>query len=188
VTELLSEHGIPCVEEARLDEPGDDQAAGDAAPVARYANEAQTLQFVVFESPELDVVLLQGEGGAAVPILGKMLERTGFVPQSHLWNAAVSVAEPGASRALKTLAHMAVEWDEEWTDMFVLHLASPDAIARHEAVAALSIAAMVAREVEPALMLLDEAIQRERFPKLRETMGEARRLLEAYSGMPVEPD
>ena len=177
--------------EAQVDEEVGSAAGSDgvanSAPVARYANDGETLRFVVFDSAELGVVLVEGEGGAAVPILQQMLERTGFCPQSHLWGEAIAVGEPSASRALRILAHMAVAWDEDWTDLFVLHLASPDAIARHEAVMALSIAAMVAREVEPALVLLAEAIKRERYPKLRETMSEAQRMLETYAGMPVDP-
>ena len=68
---------------------------------------------------------------------------------------------------------MVVAWDEDWSDLFLLHLASPDPVVRHDATLALTVAVMVARDAGPAPALLEEAIRREKFPKLKETMREA---------------
>ena len=142
--------------------------------------------FVVFDSPELEVMFIEASGEGAPPILAAVLDRTGFYAQSQLLRTALDVRDPEASKALRTLAHMVVGWDEDWSDLFLLHLASPDPIARHEAVAALSVAALVAREAAPAIGLLEEARRREKFPKLNETLGEAITLLSMSSGKPVE--
>ncbi len=68
---------------------------------------------------------------------------------------------------------MVVAWDGDWADLFLLHLASPDPIVRHDAVTAITIAAMVARDRGPAPELLAEAAKRESYPKLKETIDEA---------------
>lgn len=169
---LIEAEGLACEE----------REAG--AGVASYGKEGA--RFVVFDSAELDVVLIEASGDGAAPILAKLLERTGFYAQSQLIGTALDVADPEAGKALRTLAHMVVEWDEDWSDLFLLHLASPDPVARHDAVAALSIAAMVARDAAPALALLREAERREKFPKLAETMREAIAVLTAATGGPVE--
>jgi hypothetical protein len=157
-----------------------------AARVARFVDERGKVAVVTFDSPELDVLLVEASGPEAPPLL----ERTGFYAQSQLLRTALDVRDPEASKALRTLAHMVVAWDEDWSDLFLLHLASPDAIARHEATLALSVAAMVARDAGPAKLLLDEALRREKFPKLRETMSEALQVVEAMTGGPValKPD
>jgi hypothetical protein len=143
-------------------------------------------RFVLFDQAALDVVLLQAEGGAVVPLTAKVLEATGFVPQSRLWGEALAVGPPEAGRALRILAHMAVAWDDDWTDVFLLHLASPDPIARHAAALALTVAAMVAGTVAPAMELLAEARRRETFPRLCETLDEAARILGAFDGRPLD--
>jgi len=132
------------------------------------------------------VLLLEAQGSGAPPILAKILDVTGFLAQSELLRVALDIHGERTSKALRVLAHMVVAWDEDWSDLFLLHLASPDPVARHEATLAVSVAAMVARDPGPANALLDEALRRERFPKLRETMAEARRMIEAMSGAPVE--
>jgi hypothetical protein len=142
--------------------------------------------FVIFDSSELEVMLLEAAGDDAPPILAKVLDRTGFYAQSQLIGTALDVRDPEASKSLRTLAHMVVGWDEDWSDLFLLHLAAPDPIVRHEAALALSVAAMVARETGPAIAPLEEARRRETFPKLKETIGEAIALLTASSGGPVE--
>lgn len=142
--------------------------------------------FVIFDSADLEVMLLEAAGDDAPPILAQVLDRTGFYAQSQLIGTALDVADPEASKSLRTLAHMVVGWDEDWSDLFLLHLAAPDPIVRHEAALALSVAAMVAHETGPAIALLEEARRRETFPKLKETIGEAIALLTASSGGPVE--
>lgn len=157
-----------------------------SAGVARLSNDAGNVAFVVFDSPDLEVMLIEASGGDAAPILAKVIEKLGFYAQSQLLKTALDVRSPEASKALRTLAHMVVAWDEDWSDLFLLHLASPDPVARHEAAIATSIAAMVAREPGPALALLEEASRRETFPKLRETIGEALNVVRAITGGPVE--
>lgn len=173
VRAMLEGEGLRCEEEDA------------AARVARFAAERGAAVVVTFDSPELEVLLLEASGADAPPILANLLEKTGFYAQSQLLRTALEVRDPEASKALRTLAHMVVAWDEDWSDLFLLHLASPDAVARHEATLALSVAAMVARDAGPAKALLDEALRREKFPKLRETMSEALRVVEAMTGGPV---
>ena len=81
---------------------------------------------------------------------------------------------------------MVVGWDEDWSDLFLLHLASPDPVVRHDAVVGLTVAVMVAHDAGPAPDLLDEAIRREKFPKLKETMTEALNVVRGVTGGPVE--
>jgi hypothetical protein len=156
-----------------------------AAKVVRY--EAPPLSggsppdtLVTLERQDL-VVVLQAYGPTTVDRLGPLLERTGFVPQSHLLGEAYAVGGPEASNALTTLAHMVVAWDEDWADLFLLHLASPDPVARHEAALSTVVAAFSARQPEPARSLLAEALSRESFPKLKDTLREA---LQAVERMP----
>ena len=93
---------------------------------------------------------------------------------------------PEAGKALRTLAHMVVAWDEDWSDIFLLHLASPDPIVRHDAAIATSIAAMVARDPGPTIALLEEAKRREKFPKLAETIRDVLNMIRGMAGGPVE--
>jgi hypothetical protein len=158
------------------------------AKVVRY--EAPTPEgslpdvLVTLERPDLGVVIMQAHGPGTVDRLGPVLERTGFVPQSRLLGRAYDVGSPGASAALTTLAHMVLVWDEDWADLFLLHLASPDPVVRHEAALATVLAALSARQVEPAKSLLGEALRRETFPQLKQTLSEA---MLAVEGMPPAP-
>jgi hypothetical protein len=121
------------------------------AKVVRYDVEGSPLDsLVTLERPDLGVVLLQAFGPTTPDRLGPMLERTGFVPQSRLLGEAYAVGGSAASQALTALAHMVVLWDDDWADLFLLHLASPDPVARHEAALATVIAALSARQTEPA--------------------------------------
>ena len=92
------------------------------------------------------MLFLQGDQPGCVPTMAKILEKTPFVPQSKLWGDALNIGTPEAQRALKILAHMAIGWDGDWTDLFLLHPASPDPIVRHDATLALTTAAMVSFE------------------------------------------
>jgi hypothetical protein len=155
------------------------------AKVVRYeaaAEDGRHDGLVTLERPDLGVVLMQAHGPTTVDRLGPVLERTGFVPQSRLLGKAYDVGTPGASASLTTLAHMVVLWDEDWADLFLLHLASPDPIVRHEAALGAVVAAFSARQVEPARTLLDEALVRESFPKLKQTLTEAKKAVEGMSG------
>jgi hypothetical protein len=147
----------------------------EAAQVRRYeaAAEPHGDGLVVLRRPDLGVVLLQAYGPTTPDRLGPLLEKTGFVPQSRLLREAYDLGSDAARHALTTLSHMVVAWDEDWADLFLLHLASPDPIVRHDATLATVIAALSAREREPAQTLLAEAERREPMPKLRETLGEA---------------
>jgi hypothetical protein len=178
--------GLPALK-AMLAAEGLGREEEDAkAGVVRFSNDAGSIGFVVFDSPELEVMLIEATGGDAGPILAKVLDKTGFYAQTQLLKTALDVRSPEASKALRTLAHMVVAWDEDWSDMFLLHLASPDPVARHEAAIAVSIAALVARDPGPATHLLEEAARRETFPKLRETISEALNVVRAMTGGPVE--
>jgi hypothetical protein len=158
----------------------------EPAKVVRYeapapSDGAPPDHLVTLERPDLGVVVLQAYGPTTVDRLGPVLERTGFVPQSRLLGEAYSVGSPGASKALTTLAHMVVAWDDDWADLFLLHLASPDPVARHEAVLSTVVAAFCARQPEPAQSLIREALARESFPKLKDTLRETLQALEGMS-------
>lgn len=154
-----------------------------AAKVARYEVQGSPLDsLVTLERPDLGVVLVQAFGPTTPDRLGPMLERTGFVPQSRLLGEAYAVGGSRSSQALMALAHMVVLWDGDWADLFLLHLASPDPVARHEAALATVIAALSARQTEPARALLSEALERESFPKLRETLAQAVVAVERLDG------
>ncbi len=143
------------------------------AKVTRYEAGSPPDTVVALERLDLGVFVVQAFGPTTVDRLGPVLETTGFVPQTKLLAEAYAVGEPRASAALTTLAHMVVAFDEDWADLFLLHLASPDPVARHEAVLATVVAAFSARQVEPAKTLLSHARTRETFPKLERTLIEA---------------
>lgn len=152
----------------------------------RFANDGESINLVAFDSPELEVTFVEASGPNAPPILADILERTSFYAQSTLLGTALDVRDEEASKALRTLAHMVVGWDEDWSDLFLLHLASPDPVVRHEATLGLTVAVMVARDAGPAADLLEEAIKREKFPKLKDTMSEALNVVRGLTGGPVE--
>lgn len=160
--------------------------ADEKAGVVRLVTGDDKTAFVLFDAADLEVLLIEGTGPGAPELLAKVLEKTEFYAQSRLLKAALDVRDPEASKALRTLAHMVVAWDEDWSDLFLLHLASPDPVVRHDATLALTVATMVARDPGPALALIDEALAREKFPKLRDTMSEAKQLISGMSGGPVE--
>jgi hypothetical protein len=153
----------------------------DDGRVAKWSNVEQTASLAVLERTDLDVTFIQGDGGDAVVPLGAVLDKTGFFAQSTLLESAFDVGTEDARKALLTLAHMVVAWDADWADLFLLHLASPDPVVRHDAVTALIVAAMVARDRGPAPELLAEAAKRETYPKLKETIDDARRVLDALA-------
>jgi hypothetical protein len=153
----------------------------DDGRVAKWSNAEETASLTVLERVDLDVTFVQGDGGDAVAPLGALLDKTGFFAQSTLLESAFDVGTEDARKALLTLAHMVVGWDADWADLFLLHLASPDPVVRHDAVTALTVAAMVARDRGPAPELLAEAAKRETFPKLKETIDDARRVLAALA-------
>jgi hypothetical protein len=157
----------------------------EKAHTFRFAGPRDTAAFVLFDSAELEVLLIEATGADAPETLAKILERTGFYAQSQLLKTAIDVRDPEAPKALRTLAHMVVAWDEDWSDLFLLHLASPDPVARHEAAMGLTIATMVTREAGPAIALLEEAKRREKFPKLAETLDEAIQVISGLTGGPV---
>jgi hypothetical protein len=159
---------------------------GNAARYTREPGEAGPATLVTLDSEELDVLLVEGTGDGAPAILSQILDKTGFYAQSTLLGVALDIRDPEAPKALRTLAHMVVAWDEDWSDLFLLHLASPDPVVRHDATVALTVAVMVAHDAGPATALLDEAIRRETFPKLKETMLEAKNVVSGVTGGPVE--
>jgi hypothetical protein len=153
----------------------------DGGKVARWGNLADSATFVVLERVDLDVTFIQADGADAMAPLAAVLAKTAFFAQSTLLESAFDVGTEDARKALLTLAHMVVAWDESWADLFLLHLAAPDPVVRHDAVTALTVAAMVARDRGPALELLAEAAKRETYPKLKETIDDARRVIAALA-------
>lgn len=151
----------------------------DAGHVAKWSNASSCL--VVLEREDLDVTFVQGDGADAIPALGAILAKTGFFAQSALLESAFDVGTEDARKALLTLAHMVVAWDADWADLFLLHLAAPDPVVRHDAVTSLTIATMVARDRGPALELLAEAAKRETYPKLKETIEDAEKVVAALA-------
>lgn len=153
--------------------------------VVKYEGERGE-RLVLFDHKTLGVVMLEGAGDAVADVVRAIVESTGFVPQSKLWGAALDIGTGESQRALSILAHMCVSWDDDWTDVFLLQLASPDATVRRHAIDALTLAAMVAGDVDPALALLKEARDRERFPQLAKVYDEAAGVLRAFDGEPLE--
>jgi hypothetical protein len=153
----------------------------DAGRVAKWANPSDGATLVVLEREDLDVTFVQGDGSDAIPALGAVLGKTGFFAQSTLLESAFDIGTEDARKALLTLAHMVVAWDADWADLFLLHLAAPDPVVRHDAVTALTIATMVARDRGPAPELLAEAAKRETYPKLKETIEDAQKVVAALA-------
>lgn len=172
-----AEHVAPTLEAHRFVRRETDAAAR----AAKWTRDGDNASFVVVERPDLEVVLVEAQGGPAADALGAILGKTGFYAQSTLLSSAFDVPNEDARKALLTLSHMVVAWDDEWADLFVLHLAAPDPIARADAVTALTIAALVARDKGPCLELLEEAARRETFPQLKETMDQARAVVDAIA-------
>ncbi len=173
VASVLADAGI-----AEVDSAADGQ-------VRKYQDGGGNMHIIVFRHDEAHTVLVEARGAGAVVHMQRILAVTGFVPQSKLWAAALAIGGDEAPQSLSLLAHMAVAWDEDWSDLFILHLASPDPIVRHEAVKSLLVAAMVSGDVGAALSLLREGKKREQYPKLRDTFGEALHVLEVFAGQPV---
>jgi hypothetical protein len=170
LSKTFTEHGFQVLE---VDADG---------KVEKWTNSGETASFVVLRRGDLDVTLVEAEGADAVAALGALLGKTGFFAQSALLESAFDVATEDARKALLTLAHMVVAWDGDWADVFLLHVASPDPVVRHDAVTAITVAAMVAREKGPALELLAEAARRETYPKLKETIEDAEKCVSALAG------
>jgi hypothetical protein len=153
----------------------------DAGRVSKWTNANDRASFVILEREDLDVTFVQGDGAEGMPVLAAILNETGFFAQSALLESAFDIGTEDARKALLTLAHMVVAWDADWADLFLLHLAAPDPVVRHDAVTALTVATMVARDRGPALELLEEAAKRETFPKLKETIDDALKVVTAIA-------
>jgi hypothetical protein len=154
---------------------------GGEGKATKWTRASDDGAFTVLERDDLDVTLVEAQGSGAVEALAALLGKTGFFAQSALLESAYDVATEDARKALLTLAHMVVAWDDDWADLFLLHLASPDPIVRHDAVTALTVAALVARDKGPAPELLAEAAKRETYPKLQETIEDAQKCVAAIA-------
>jgi hypothetical protein len=141
--------------------------------VTRWTDESADDELVLLERPDLGVHIFEVRGPHAFDRARAVLDRVPFVPQSKLLREAIDVASPDAPKALLVLAHQCVKWDDDWTDLFLLHLASPDPLARHNAVSCTFLAAMISGARLSAVELLREASRREKFPKLKETIDDA---------------
>src|SRR5262249_7997518 len=78
-----------------------------AAGIARFS-EPSKISFVVFDNPELEMMLIETAGEDAPPILAQVLDKTGFYAQSQLIDTALNVHDPETNKTLRTLAHMVV--------------------------------------------------------------------------------
>src|SRR6476469_6830652 len=85
----------------------------------KWTAPGDTSTFVVLEREDLDVTFLQGDGADALAPLGAILDKTGFFAQSTLLASAFDVGSEDARKALLTLAHMVVGWDDDWADLFL---------------------------------------------------------------------
>jgi len=141
--------------------------------VTRWTDDTGDDELVLLERVDLGVRIFEVRGPGAFDRARAVLERVPFVPQSKLLREAIDVASPDAPKALLVLAHQCVRWDDDWGDLFLLHLASPDPLARHNAVRCTFLAAMVSGARASAVELLKEAARREKFPKLKETIEDA---------------
>src|SRR5262245_7535541 len=64
------------------------------AGAARFADEKGSASIVTLDSAELEVMLVEGAGAEAPPILADILEKTGFYAQSTLLGTALDVRDP----------------------------------------------------------------------------------------------
>jgi hypothetical protein len=138
-----------------------------------WANAEATSTLTLVDHEELEITLVEAQGAEAPEPLGALLRKAGFYAQSALIESALDVDTNDARKALLTLAHMLVAWDDEWTDLFRSHLTSADAAVREDAVASITLAAAVARAPGSAPSLLSEALTRETVPAVKEAIEKA---------------
>jgi hypothetical protein len=98
---------------------------------------------------ELAVALVEAEGVDAARSLAALLERTGFYAQSTLLASACEGGTDDARKALVTLAHMVIAWDDTWRELFGSFARSSDPLDRKAAAEALAVAS--ARAGDPGL-------------------------------------
>lgn len=136
--------------------------ATEEGAITTWIDAAGAAVLVARDAPDLDVIVLEARGKAAVPLVAKVLDEAGFYAQSTLLGTAFDVRDEEAPSALGTLAYMAVAWDDAWRDLFALHLAAPDAAVRREAAASLVIAASTSGAPAPVRALLEAAAAKEK--------------------------
>lgn len=127
----------------------------------------------VEDRPDLDVILLEGEGPEVPTALAAILDETSFYAQSTLLGTAFDVHDEEADVALRTLAAMVAAWDKDWLDLFRLHLTAPDPALRKEAIASLLAACAAARASDKAASLLAEVRAGEKDASVNEAQGAA---------------
>jgi hypothetical protein len=162
------------------------RAIEEEGSAARFSNERESANLVVFDSPELEVMFHRGLGRR------RAADPRGHPRKNELLRA-VHAARHRARRARRGGRQGAPHAGAHGRGLgrglersLPLHLAAPDPVARHEATLALTVAVMVARDAGPAPALLEEAMKREKFPKLKDTMSEALNVVRGVTGGPVE--
>ena len=153
-----------------------------ASWVVEHVTGSERCRLGAYDSADLNCLLLLGEGAEAPPVLAGILEHTGFLPQSRLWDEALATARPGAPRALAILAHMCVAWSEEYADLLRRHLEADDENVRGQAVDSLCVAALLAAEPVRGAQLLQAVKQREMSPEVADKASAAADLLRAVAG------
>jgi hypothetical protein len=153
------------------------QGLRPAEPVTEGSRESFTgaagTRLRATDRPDLDVILLEGEGSEAAAALAAILDETGFYAQSTLLGTAFDVQDEEADVALRTLAAMVAAWDKDWLDLFGLHLKAPDPALRKEAIASLLTACVAARASDKAAALLAEVRAAEKDEALAEALDGA---------------
>jgi hypothetical protein len=160
---------------AELDEPDGEGDEGAQPPVGELGvlleGNGFTIELEV--QPDLEVVVLEGNGEGAVPVISAILAKTGFFAQSQLLAVAHEIGEPEAPEALGTLATMVVSWDAEWAKLFGLHLASSSPDMRGDAAASLAEAAIRAGASTAVRPIIERAVAAEQHDETRARMTEA---------------
>jgi hypothetical protein len=153
---------------------GFSQGAGEGDDASKtWTNAEGTSSLTLVDHDELEITLVEAQGAEAPEPLGALLKKAGFYAQSALIESALDVETNDARKALLTLAHMLVAWDDEWTELFRLHLAATDPAVREDAVTSITLAAEIARAPGPAPMLLREALTRETVPAVKDAIEKA---------------
>lgn len=84
----------------------------------------------VFIDRELEVAFLEAKGLASAELLSTIVQGAGFYAQSTLLESAADPTDEDGQKALSTLSHMVMRWDDDWRLLFEKHLSSQRIEAR----------------------------------------------------------
>jgi hypothetical protein len=111
-----------------------------------WANPERTVRITLTVHDALAVALVCAEGVDAAAPLAALLERTGFYAQSALLASACEGGTDDARKALATLSHMVIAWDDSWRQLFDSFARSKDPLDREAAAEAFAVASAKAGE------------------------------------------